>query len=971
MLPPSHSSGEPRPVRVPVATYRLQLGRGLTLARVRELVDYFHALGVSDLYLSPIMMARAGSLSGYDVVDPERIDPELGTEEDLRALAEDLAQRGMGLLVDVVPNHMCITDPANRWWYDVLENGQVSAYAGFFDIDWSPPKRELRTKVLLPLLPEQYGRVLENQEIQVRWQDGRFVAAHGPTWLPLSPKSWAAILQPAADATRALLGEEHAEQLELDSILTAIENLPPRTETDPERIKVRQREKEVIRRRVDEQLARSPEVRQEVERSLEGLNGHQGDPTSFDRLEALLADQAYRLSYWRVAADEINYRRFFDVNDLAAIRVERPEVFAAVHEQILRFVERGWVTGLRIDHPDGLLDPEGYLAELQRACRDALARGGLPGADAPFYVVAEKILEHGEHLRASWPASGTTGYEALNLLDGVFVDRANARAFGDLYVRLTDRSPSFTDLVYDCKKLVIKVSMSGEHWVLARRLDRISEQHRWTRDFTLHSLLRALTEIVACFPVYRSYIRPEGGEVDADDRRVIAAAVRAAMRRNPAVSRSIYDFIRGLLLGGEPLPPEVEEQRRELVLRVQQLTGPVMAKGLEDTAFYRTYPLVSLNEVGGSPAAFGAPVEELHAGHRERLARWPDSLVATSTHDTKRAEDVRARLNALSEIPTRWEPAVARWREQNRRHKEMIDDREAPDANEEYLLYQTLVGAWPLVRPDDAEWGTFVGRIQEYMLKALKEAKLNTSWISPYEEWDEATRRFITAVLERRRSDNEFLRDIEVFQRPIAQAGMLTGLSRTVLKLAAPGVPDFYQGTELWDLSLVDPDNRRPVDWDLRRRLLGDEPTSASRERVEELLGTMEDGRIKLHVTSRGLACRLRRRELFARGDYVPLAGWGPREGHLCAFGRVNGDDVVIAAAARFFLRLGAADRRPVGEEVWEDTVLDLGALPCGTYRDVFTGRKVRAVSGDRDWCTLRLAEVFAHLPAALLERVG
>jgi (1->4)-alpha-D-glucan 1-alpha-D-glucosylmutase len=976
--------------RIPVSTYRLQFNSRFTFADAQALLDYFVELGVTDIYSSPILMARPGSVHGYDVIDHTKINPELGREEEFIHLAHSLRERGMGVLMDVVPNHMCIASPENRWWQDVLENGPGSPYARYFDIDWHPPKEIFANKVLLPTLGDQYGRVLENQEIKLGYRGGAFFAHYYETSLPLAPRSTIHILQPAHAELRKSLGDSHADVLELESIMTAINHLPPQTDSDPAHVRERRREVLVIKRRLTNLVKGSQPVRHAVHQAIIELNGRRNDPRSFDRLEQLLSEQAYRLSYWRVAADEINYRRFFDINELAAVRVEERPVFTAIHEVTLRLLKKGCVTGLRIDHVDGLLDPEKYLRDLQRACAAVLkhARGPADGEgstgrafaknqkERPFYIVVEKILGHDELLSTDWPIYGTTGYEFMNLLNGVFVDTQNGQAFHELYRRFTGVSESFGKILYDAKKLILRVAMSSELHVLARRLDRISEQHRWSRDFTLNSLQDALGEVIASFPVYRSYIRRTLTSVSADDRLHIKTAIRAAKRRNPGINASVFDFIESLLLLQDPkgLSEEERNERRNFVMRFQQLTAPVTAKGLEDTAFYRFYPLSSLNEVGGEPAIFGVTLERFHMRNQERAETWPASLSATSTHDTKRGEDVRARINVLSEIPEEWNDSIHLWRELNHGKKAKVAGELAPDGNEEYLIYQTLLGAWPPGELDEHQHGEFVSRIQQYMNKALKEAKLHTSWISADEEYEQAVSEFVARILERN-EQNQFLREFAPFQKRIARAGLFNSLSQTLLKITAPGVPDFYQGTEVWNLSLVDPDNRRPVDYKRNRELL-DSVKAGEAENpvafVHELMQAPEDDRLKLYLTRRALRFRQGERDLFARGSYVPLKAIGARARHAVSFARrLEGKEAVIIAG-RFFTRLCDIEAgAPLGAAAWRDTVVLLGdeAQIGATYRDALTERKFRAVDYNGT-SALILLDVLAHLPVVLLERM-
>jgi (1->4)-alpha-D-glucan 1-alpha-D-glucosylmutase len=970
-------------VYVPASTYRLQFNHSFTFQQAEQLLDYLDDLGITDCYASPLLMARPGSLHGYDVTDHNRFNPEIGSSADFFSLAEGLRHHSMGMILDVVPNHMCISDSTNVWWWDVLENGPSSPYACFFDIDWHPPKSELADKVLLPVLGDQYGRVLENREITIVYRDGAFYMAFYSTFLPVAPRTWNIILERVLAILKEELDETQPHVLELESILTSLAHLPLRTETEDEKVRERLREKEIIKRRLGELVKNSHAVSTALDLSVNQINGRQGDPRSFDSLERLLADQAYRVSSWRVASDEINYRRFFDINDLAAIRVEDLSVFTAVHALIFDLIRQGIVSGLRIDHPDGLFDPEQYFLDLQQGCLSAYQESHTSPSVAPlhvlqghqvgsrrFYIVAEKILVRDEELNPSWSIEGTTGYGFLNFLNGVFVDSSKKRVFNKLYNRFAGWSQCFDDLVYESKRLILKVSMSSELRVLSRQLDRISEQHRWSRDFTLVNLRDALAEVITCFPVYRTYIRSSHAEPDAEDRRHILNAIHCAKRRNPAMSESVFDFIRDLLFleDVDGIDEAQRAERRHFVMRLQQFTGPVMAKGLEDTAFYRYYPLASLNEVGGDPEQFGTSAEFFHGKNLIRQTDWPQAMLATSTHDTKRGEDVRARINVLSEIPIEWFHTIRHWQELNRARKVTVAGLEVPTANEEYLLYQTLVGVWPFKAMDSEEHLRFVARIQAYMEKAIKEAKLHTSWISPNIAYEKAVRDFVDGILALS-PENQFLQEFLPFQEKIARAGIYNSLAQVLLKIASPGVPDFYQGSELWNLTLVDPDNRQPVDYDTRRSLLRrilqarKEPTIL----VGELMNDPTDGAIKLYLTSRALRFRKDRRELFARGSYVALRSMGEQKRHVVAFARKLGTQRVIALAGRFFMTLGADKRPPTGKEVWGESVVMLrSGMSRDGYQDVLTNREVCPEKREGKW-VLPLASVFSHLPLALL----
>lgn len=987
-------AAEPGPW-IPLAVYRLQFNRSFTFTDAARLVPYLHELGISDCYASPYFKACPGSPHGYDVIDHNALNPELGDEEDYNAFATTLQQHGMGQLLDVVPNHMGIAKSSNPWWADVLENGPSSLYASCFDIDWNPEKTELANKVLLPILGEQYGRVLENQELTLCYEDGAFFLRYFDHHLPVAPRPGVAILAHRLGDLEHLLGREHPHVLELRSIITALTHLPLRTETDREKVIERSREKEIIKRRLAALTAASTEVRAFLEENVSFFNGVKGEPRTFDPLDRLLDDQAYRLAYWRVAAEEINYRRFFDVNELAAIRTEDPLVFAATHHLVLRLLAEKKITGIRLDHVDGLYDPAGYLRRLQHAAGQTRRDGTVPAlpplwqtspvarqltdepavssSAPPCFLVVEKILGEDERLPEHWPVQGTTGYEFLNLLNGVFVDQSNETRLTNIYNRFTRNRLNFSDLVYESKKLIMQVSLSSELNVLAHQLDRLSERSRHSRDFTLNSLTHALREIIACFPVYRTYSDDTG--VTDRDRAVIETAVARAQRKNPATDASIFHFVRDiLLLRFSNVAPEDDRQaQRTFVMKLQQYTGPVMAKGLEDTAFYIYNRLVSLNEVGGTPQRFGASLPTFHQHNRERLEHYPFSLLTTMTHDTKRSEDVRARINVLSEIPEEWRTVLNRWSKLNRKKKPVVDGHPVPDRNEEYLLYQTLLGAWPLVSMGMDEYAMFKQRIQDYMRKATKEAKVNTSWISPYQAYDDALQDFVAAVL-----DNFlFLAEFQAFRSKIAQYGMYNALSQTLLKLTAPGVPDIYQGNELWDFSLVDPDNRRPVDYDRRRQLLralleqihaGGHDLSGL---TQDLLAKREDGRIKLYVTHRTLRFRREHPELFLHGGYTPLEANGARHQHVCAFARHHARHELIVIVPRFFSRLiPDPERLPVGPQVWADTSLAVpaaGERKC-RYRNVFTGESITAANREGEM-RIALELVFACFPVALLVR--
>src|SRR5438128_8054075 len=900
---------------IPTCTYRLQFNRWFTFSHAREIVPYLHALGVSDIYASPYFQASPDTLHGYDITDHNKLNAAIGSRADYDAWIAELQAHSMGQVLDFVPNHLGIADSRNEWWMDVLENGPSSGYAPYFDIDWQPRKFDLRDKVLLPILSDQYGRVLERSELQVRFEEGTFYLLYGERRLPIAPGTYRYVLEIALQN----LADQKDEDFyaELQSILTALEYLPKRTETDPKRIAERIREKEIIKRRLERRCAEAPQVQQAIEKALAQINGKAGDPRSFDLLDELLNAQSYRLASWRVAAEEINYRRFFDVNDLAAIRVELPKVFDAVHRLTLDLVSAGAVTGLRIDHPDGLYLPREYFEKLQQRCAKALGVG-LPKDRRAIYMLAEKILTGSETLRKEWRVHGTTGYDFASQVTQLLVDSSAETAITKTFHRFIGHSVPFGHLLYAKKLQVMKLALANDVDVLGNMLDRLSEQNRWYRDFTLEALSRAVRETIACFPVYRTYLAP-GQPVSKEDREIVERAISAAKRRNPAMEESIFNFLRDLLLFRFPpkLDPKACTAHTHFVLKFQQTTGPVMAKGLENTVFYIYNRLAALNEVGGEPQQFGLSIDEFHERNRDRQRDWPATLLATSTHDTKRSEDVRARMVAISEMPELWRRWLQRWRLTNRRWKRTINEVEAPDANEEYLLYQTLLGTWPIRdsgEPESAATQEYIERIQAYMAKALHEAKINTSWIQPNEEWDASMRDFVAKILDPSRR-NKFIPAFVPIAQEVARLGAINSLTQTLLKLTLPGVPDIYQGNEIWDYSLVDPDNRRPVDYKRRREMLDALPGATP----EELVRNWPDGRIKMFLTQQVLQFRREHVDLFRRGEYLPLAASGTFAECCVSFARELAGKWIAVIAPRLSSRVGFP---PVGER-WKDTAIE------------------------------------------------
>jgi (1->4)-alpha-D-glucan 1-alpha-D-glucosylmutase len=1011
----------------PTSTYRIQFEQGrMTFRDAANIVPYLADLGVSHLYASPCQKVRSGSTHGYAIVDYGQLDPGLGDAGDYRTLVETLHKNTMGQILDTVSNHMSAASAENLWWTDVLENGPASPHAAFFDIDWHPVKEELRHRVLLPILGGQYGRVLESGELKLEYRDGAFFLRYGQTLLPIEPRSYGTVLTLGLDALKETMPPESEELRELESIITAVEHLPDCTVIEPGGIAERQRESEVAKRRLQTLIDRAPAIADYVGRCMLEFNGTPDDPHSYDNLDKLLDAQVYRLSHWKAADDEINYRRFFDINELAAVCMESPQVFAESHGLIFDLLARGDVDGLRVDHIDGLYEPAEYLRRLQREYLLALARAAhrrateaasspkrLFGHDLatgiaaeppppwneiephflsrvaamaftdrtalPLYVVVEKILGADETLPGEWLAAGTTGYDFLNSVNGLFIDPAGLGELAAVYGRFIEQHADFREVAYQSKLLVFRTAMSSDLQLLAHRLNRISERHRRSRDFTLNALRTALREILACVPVYRTYV--DRGLVGERDRHIICRAVAQAKRRNPATDAAVFDFIRGVLL--LEAPPDLDEAGRHerdlFVGRFQQVTSPVMAKGIEDTAFYRHFPLLSLNEVGGDPARGATSLSEFHRHNRVRQNDWPQSLTCSSTHDTKRSEDARARINVLSEIPHLWRKSVNRWARWNRRHCRDVDGQPAPSRNDEYLFYQNLIGIWPLAAPSDKELAQLAARMVAYMEKATREAKVHTSWINPASDYDAAVRQFVAAALDGN-PKNRFLADFRQFHERIVDWGLYNALSQLLLKLTSPGVPDIYQGQELWDFSLVDPDNRRPVDFAQRRKMLAGLRKDAGRNDrslpslARQLVQSPRDPRLKLFVTWRALQFRRQHGELFRLGDYTPLEVEGAKERHVCAFARrlsASGDaggQIAIVIVPRLIAQLTPpADDSlpappPLGTAVWTDTRITLDGDWPTTLNNAFTGRDCPLADSH-----LTLADALADFPVALL----
>jgi (1->4)-alpha-D-glucan 1-alpha-D-glucosylmutase len=881
--------------RVPRATYRLQLQPEFGFDDATAIADYLEALGVSHVYSSPYLQAAAGSTHGYDVVDPRRVNAELGGPVAHQRFNTTLGERHLGQVLDIVPNHMAIGGSDNPYWWDVLENGPSSRYARFFDVEWDSIDPEFRNTVLLPVLGDHYGRVLEAGDLKLERDRGSFVVRYADRTFPVAPRSLERLL---ADAGRAGTSDE------LAVIGEELAALPEAKSGDRETRIRRDRAKEVLKLQLARLMADRPELAAAVDAEVERVNN------DVERLDQLIEAQNYRLAFWRAAHEDLDYRRFFDVTTLAGLRTEDERVFTETHELVLGWLRDGTLDGIRIDHPDGLRDPKTYFDRLRAAARDA-------------WIVAEKILEPGEDLPRDWPIAGTTGYDFLNIVNRLFTDPYGEQPLTQLYADFTGETRTFAEVAYESKRQIVADVLAAEVNRLTGYLAAVVHGHRRQRDYSRSQMRAALRELIVCFPVYRTYVRAEAGAVSDMDVRHVTDACSEAVRRRPDLDRELVEFIADVLLlrvGGEP--------ESEFVMRFQQLTGPVMAKGVEDTAFYRYFRLASANEVGGDPGIFSTSIADFHALNDQAQRDWPGRMLASSTHDTKRSEDVRARMALLSEMPDRWRAEVYAWREATAGFR-------APqvDANTEYLVYQTLVGAWPIT----------AARLWAYVEKAVREQKTNTTWTDPDEEYEKALRAFVHKLV----VDKPFVARIEAFVASLSPAWQISALAQTLLKLTAPGAPDIYQGTEIWDLSLVDPDNRRPVDYVTRRKLL--EQTRAAT--AADALAGIDDGLAKIWLISRVLALRARRPEMFGvDAAYRGLIADGEKAQHVVSFAR--GDDAIVLAP-RLVSHIGWPDAD------WADTTL---TLPRGWWRDELSGSQFEGG-------TNRIDDLLADFPMAVLVR--
>ena len=936
---------------IPLATYRLQFNSHFRFRDAIRILDYLRDLGISHVYASPLLTSRHGSGHGYDVTDPAKIDADIGGDEDFALFQSALEERGLGLILDIVPNHMAAS-AENRWWMDVLEYGPDSPFASYFDIDWKPPSRNLENKLLLPFLGKPFADALQDGDLQLRYWDGKLFLDYFEQVFPIAPNSYAEILEHVDDGAKQRAESDAPGAQEWQGVLAAARkcaaDYASRTGTAAER----RTRFENTRDRLRQLLASSPQFVTYFESTLRTLNGVAGKPSTFSKLDGILSAQHYRLAFWQTVSDTINYRRFFSITDLVGIRVEDPSVFDATHQLALQIAQKKVCDGLRIDHIDGLRDPLTYLTRI---------RERLSASHSEPYLVVEKILGEKESLPENWPVDGTTGYDYMNYANRLLVDRTNPDAIEKVYSQWVGLQVSFKDVVYDKKKLVLRTLFAVEMRALGRELVELARDDRYARELHPAELAEALVEVMACLPVYRTYIHT----LDVPDaaKEVISEAIQCAETRRPTLARAYWEFLSDVLLlaAADHVRPDQREARLAFVTHWQQFTGSVMAKGFEDTALYVYYPLASLNEVGGDPVPRCGDAFEFHKFVIARNEKWPNSMNATTTHDTKRSEDTRARIAVLSEIPERWESSLEAWSRMNERYATKLDNFRVPDRNEEYLFYQTLVGTWPL---QDDEWERLISRVQEYLIKATREANVHTRWAKPNEAHEAGLREFAAHVLDRRQNA-DFCSNFAEFQKCIAVYGMLNGLSQTVLKIGCPGVPDCYQGADLWDLRLVDPDNRGVIDYERRQAALNDilrEPEQSG----EDLLASWPNGKVKLHAFVRSLVARKNRPELFAKGRYLPLDASGAYAERVVAYAREYHRDWAIVVVPRCVASVEAPVLGPDSRRnFWKDTILRLPeGAPC-VWTNVLAGKDAHRIP-----CMLKglpLGEIFQGFPVAML----
>lgn len=926
-------------MRIPIATYRIQFNPQFDFKAACAVINYLYSLGISDIYASPIFKSKKGSLHGYDVIDHTQINPELGGQEGFEQLIRLVHDRGLGWLQDIVTNHMAYISE-NLMLMDVLENGPHSKYFKFFDIEWDHHFENLKGRVLAPFLKRFYAEVLLDGELQLRYGQNGFTVCYFDIDFPLRINSYKKLLRNNIDTLQSTLGKEHPDFKKFSDVLNSLDTL-----IDTKEVHFQYEHIKSVKETLWELYQKNFSIKSFIEENVSFFNGKAGVEESFNSLDALICEQAFRLSFWKVAIAEINYRRFFNINELISLRIEDNDVFNYAHDLIFKLAQEGKISGLRIDHVDGLYDPAKYVEKIRQIT-------------GPLYIVVEKILCAEEKLPSDWESQGTTGYDFMNYVNGIFCEEDNEKDFIKIYYKFTGSHISYNELIYKNKLLALR-NMSGTIENLAYLMKKISGNDRYGRDITFYELKRALVEFMVNFPVYRTYINQE--RFSEADKAYIKDALNKSYAKMPGLFYEL-NFITKFFFP-ESIPSLSEEQKKasiDFVMRLQQCTGPLMAKGFEDTVLYLYNKLISLNEVGGNPNRFGVKVKEFHAFNKTRINSFPHSMNATSTHDTKRGEDVRARINVLSELPAEWKRNLKLWSAVNLAKKKLMNNKFMPDENDEYFLYQTLIGCLPFYEEKDDD---FKERIKNYMVKAVREAKVHTAWIKPDNEYEQACLFFIDEIL-KRSAENQFLKEFLPFQKKIAFYGIFNSLSQTILKMTSPGLPDFYQGTELWDFNLVDPDNRRPVDFKKRSSYLEEIIAKEKKDTIaliSELFSSKEDGKIKLFLTYRVLKARKTHSDIFQKGDYISLKTGGNFKEHIVSFLRVHGDSQALIIAPRLFVGLIKEGSFPLGNDVWQDTfIIFPKGKPC-FWSNMITGETVLGAE------KLPVGSMLESFPVALL----
>jgi len=920
---------------VPQSTYRLQFNSAFTFQSAKAIASYLHDFGISHIYASPIFKAVSGSNHGYDVVDTTTINPEIGAEKDFNELHKKLKNLGLEWIQDIVPNHMAFHGQ-NQWLMDVLEKGTKSQYCNYFDIEWKDTYRSLKGKLLAPFLGRFYSQCLEDKEIRIAYDQKGLSINYNDLRLPLNISTYPDVLL----LNLYRLNQKSKKILEYVYLAKKFQSSSIKNK------RAYNNQIEKLKLLMWELYTKESRIKQFINQNIRLLNGKKGDVNSFQLLDQLLAKQLFRLTFWKFGAEEINYRRFFNINQLISLRVENKEIFEKTHCLAFDWINQGKVSGLRVDHIDGLYAPKQYLQKLRQNAKDC-------------YLIAEKILEFDEQLPPDWPIEGTTGYDFLNCVNALFVNQKNENAFNTLYMNLTNQNIAFDELVSSKKRLIIGKHMAGDIDNLAHHMKRISHKDRYGRDITSYGLKRALVEVLTYFPQYRTYIGNEN--IGKEARICIEEAVRKSKDNNPGLVYEL-DFIADtLLLNFNNYLTKAEKNHWiHFVRRFQQFTGPLMAKGFEDTTLYIYNRLISLNEVGGAPDHFGIVTKDFHHFHHTRRIHWPNAMNATATHDTKRGEDIRARINILSEIPEEWHRKVKSWQKINYNKKVKLKNKAAPDANDEYFLYQTMLGGYP---SQASERKQFKQRLKDCLIKSVREAKIHTAWIQPDDEYEKICISFIDDLL-KPSTKNSFLRDFLKFQKKIATYGIYNSLSQTLIKMTAPGVPDIYQGTELWDLNFVDPDNRRAVDYKKRVSLLKDIKNRHKMNApafIKKLIKEKESGQIKMFLIWKVLTFREQNHEIFLNGRYISLKTTGIYKNHIISFARKSGKASIITIIPRFLTSVARRGQEPLGK-IWKDTKIIIpNQIKNNEWEDVIAGNLIESRK------SILVRDILKYFPVALL----